>query len=333
MAIVLAVGAIFALSATDGNSRVDRVSALDSKPQGEAQPLDELSSADIAVNIARVARLDEATSVTNKADTAKVELVMASSNDKVVSKPQIIAESLKSKKDIRVYKVKAGDTVPKIANKFGITSETVRLSNNLTGDSVNPGTNLLISPINGIVYKVKSGDTPASLANQFRASKEQLIAFNDVELTGRLKVGESIVIPNGLSPIANEYNYSTPSNPGGFAFGNKPQYGSNGYDFGWCTWHVANRRIEIGRPIPSNLGHAVSWLSGAQAAGFETGTEPREGAVVYHLNIGGWGHVAFVEKVNGDGSIKVSDMNYPIWGKVTYRTVKPSEFSNLRFIY
>jgi surface antigen len=60
---------------------------------------------------------------------------------------------------------------------------------------------------------------------------------------------------------------------------------------------------------------------------------PQDGAVVYHKSIGGLGHVAFVEKVNPDGSALFSDMNYPIWGKVTYRTVPASEMGNYAFIY
>lgn len=330
---VAAVLVVLGTSSNGGSPKLERASALGTEAHHSADPIDRLSSADIAVQIARATRLDEATSVTNHADTANARAAIAATDDKLVSKPQIVAEGLESKKDIQVYKAKPGDTVPKIAKKFGITPATVRLSNDLEGDTVEPGAKLLISPINGIVYTVKAGDTPGSVAAEYRADKEQLIAFNDVELTGRLKPGERIVIPDGVTPIENEYNYYSGGNPGGFYFGTKPQYGGNGYDYGWCTWHAAQRRIEIGRPIPNNMGNAISWLGIAQAAGLETGSEPREGAVVYHLNIGGWGHVAFVERVNGDGSIKVSDMNFPYWGQVTYRTVKPSEFDNYRFIY
>ena len=81
------------------------------------------------------------------------------------------------------------------------------------------------------------------------------------------------------------------------------------------------------------MGNAIAWFGASQAAGLATGGTPQAGAVVYHLNIGGWGHVAFVEKVNPDGSALVSDMNYPIWGQVTHRTVTPAEFGNYRFIY
>lgn len=337
MTLVVAAAFLVGLNSSDkGNlTRVERASALGGLQAEEvANPVDKLSSADIAVHVARMTKMDEATAVVNNADTARAQATIAATDDKLVAKPQIVAEGLKSKKDIKVYKVKRGDTVPKIAAKFDITSETIRLSNGISGDTVAPGSKLLISPVNGLIYTVKAGDTPASVASEYRADKDQLIAFNDAELTGRFKVGDKIVIPDGLSPIDSQYNYYSTSNPGGFYFGTTPAYGGgNGYDYGWCTWHAANRRMQIGRPIPNNMGNAISWLSVAQAAGLETGSEPREGAVVYHLDIGGWGHVAFVEQVNPDGSIKVSDMNYPIWGQVTYRTVGPNEFGNYRFIY
>ncbi|MBW3569206.1 LysM peptidoglycan-binding domain-containing protein [Candidatus Parcubacteria bacterium] len=299
-----------------------------------ANPLDKLSSADIAVNIARAANLPEENAVTNKADTVRVSaLSVASDDDKLIAKPQIISEALKSKKDIKSYKVVEGDTVTSIAKKFDVSSDTIRLSNGLSGDTVAIGTTLVISPVNGLVYTVKSGDTPGTIAAKYRADRNLLIAFNDAELTGKFKVGDRIVIPDGLEPPAqNTYNYAS-ARGSAFSFGLTPVYRANAYDYGWCTWHAANRRAQTGNPIPSNLGNAISWLGGARAAGLPTGTAPRAGAVLYHLNIGGLGHVAYVESVNSNGSFLVSDMNYPYWGQVTYRTVPASETGNYRFIY
>lgn len=294
----------------------------------KSNPLDELSSADIAVNVARVSGLEEANSVTNKADTANAGLDIASTDDKLITKPQIVSTSLKSKDDIQIYKVAEGDTIPSIAAKFGINSETIRNSNNLSGDTVAVGTDLVISPVNGLVYTVQAGDTPESVAAKYRANKNQIIAFNDAELTG-LKAGEKIVVPDGLQPIPQRYSFSS----GGFSYGISPIYRSNAYDYGWCTWHAANRRAQIGRPIPANLGNAISWLGLARRAGLPTGDKPQSGAVLYHTNLGGLGHVAFVESVNPDGSFLVSDMNYPTWGRVTYRTVPASDTSKYRFIY
>lgn len=305
-----------------------------SNSKNESDPLDKLSSADVAVHVARLAQLDESTAVTNKADTVKTELIVTQSDDKVITKPQIVSTALKSNQDIVRYTAVAGDTISSVAAKFGVTSDTIRNSNNLTEEKIPAGRILLISPVNGIVYIVKSGDSVDSLAARFRASRDQIIAFNDAEIGG-LKVGEAIVIPDGLLPTSNGGSYASYQSAytQGFSFGATPIYGGNGYDYGWCTWHAANRRQEIGQPIPTNFGNAISWLSAARATGLSVGSVPRDGAVLYHTNIGGLGHVAFVERVNGNGSVLVSDMNYPIWGKVTYRTLSAGEASSYRYIY
>lgn len=303
----------------------------------EVRLLDSLSSADVAVHIARITGMAESTAVVNKADTVSAQLAIASSEDSVVAKPQIVGAGLKSKKDIKRYTTVEGDTIASLSNKFGVNQDTIRVSNNLAGDALTPGKELLISPINGIIHVVKDGDTPDSLASKYNASAQNIIIFNDAEATGQLIVGDTIVIPDGVAPsvpvVATSSRSVAGSYSAGFAFGTSAIYSANGYDFGWCTWHAANRRKEIGRPIPSNLGNAISWLPVARAAGLPTGNIPQPGAVVYHKNIGGLGHVAFVENVYEDGSALFSDMNYPIWGKVTYRTVPASEMGNYAFIY
>jgi surface antigen len=99
---------------------------------------------------------------------------------------------------------------------------------------------------------------------------------------------------------------------------------------------VANRRIAVGKPLPRNLGNAVTWATLAAQSGLSVDGTPRAGDVLWHKNTwiaGGLGHVGFVEKVNPNGSIEVSDMNYPIWNGVSYRTIEPSEFGGYLFIH
>lgn len=301
-----------------------------------AAPLDQVSSADIAVNVARVAKLPEVDSVTNRADSINVAAAMVTADTSVIAKPQVVSGALPSKRDITTYKVDSAISISDLSSKTGVSSDSIRWSNNLTGNEISAGATLVLPPpgVNGVVYTVKEGDTPDSLATKYLTDKEKIIQFNDAEVSG-LKVGEKILIPGGVvqAPVvvASSSSASTSTT---FAWGgNAPIYSANGYDYGWCTWHAANRRREIGRPIPSNLGNAISWYYIAKSSGMAVGDTPTAGAVLWHGNIGGWGHVAFVEGVNPDGSILVSDMNYPIWGTVTYRTVQPSEFGSLKFIY
>lgn len=330
---ILFFGGIGAFVAINSSSNASST-ALSATPAGNTEitnPLDQLSSADIAVNVARVTNLPEQTAVTNTADSAIASLSVASTDDTIITKPQVVSSGLKSKNDITKYVTVPGDTISSIAAKFGVSAETIRQSNNLSGDTVAVGVELLISPIDGIVYIVQAGDTPESIASKFRASLNELVAFNDAQ--DGLQPGERIVVPDGQPPIQQRYNYASAANRGGFSFGTAPIYSPNGYDYGWCTWHAANRRAQVGRPIPSNMGNAITWLGVARSAGLPTGSEPRKWAVIYHLNIGGLGHVGFVEEVYPDGSFLVSDMNYPSWGRVTYRTVPASDKGKYRFIY
>lgn len=298
--------------------------------------VDEVSSAGVAATIARESNMIVADNVQNLADTLNAKVEFAATTEAYVAKPQLVATDVKTAADITTYKVVEGDTVSSIASKFNVTSDTIRWANNITGDEVSPGTDLTILPVSGILHTVTESDSVASIATQYTAVKEQIVAFNDLELAG-LQPGARIVVPNGTKTIpAQEPTYFAPSSPApsaGFAFGTEALYGGNGYSYGYCTWHAANRREAIGRPIPRNLGNAITWASIAAGAGLGVGETPKSGAVVWHKYIGGWGHVAFVEQMNPDGSALVSDMNYPSWGTVTYRTVPPSEFSQYLFIY
>lgn len=308
---------------------------LATKEESVANPLDGLSSADIALNVAKVTNLAEQTAVANLADSMNDQLAVTPANDIVVTQPQIIATGLKSRSDIKNYVVKDGDTVPSVAAQFGVTSDTIRWTNNLTGDTLRAGTNLTISPVNGLTYTLQAGDTIDALVSRFSVDKTKFIAFNDLESGNLPSVGEKVVMPDGKpAPTRSARSSGQSTASFGSAAGFAAVYGAaNGYDYGYCTWHAANRRAQIGKPLPTNLGHARTWYSRAQGAGMAVGNTPRAGAVLWHANIGGLGHVAYVESVNEDGSMLVSDMNYPTWGRVTYRTVPTSQFGNYRFIY
>jgi surface antigen/LysM repeat protein len=302
-----------------------------------ANPIDVLSSADIAVNVARVTRIEEATSVSNKADTVNAQLSTAPSDDIVAAQPQVIATSLKSRFDIQTYVVVRGDTIKSIAKQFDISTDTIRWSNDISDEDIRPGLNLLISPINGIVYKVKSGDTAASLASKYSSDKNKISIFNDFEVSG-IPVGSYIVIPDGRPPSQAVAPVAAPNSTfgtnTGFAWGGgSAVYSGNGYDYGYCTWWAALRRSQTGSPIPSNLGNASTWTALAQQAGFGVGNTPASGAVIWTPPRDYYGHVGFVEKVNSDGSVLVSEMNVMGWGVVSKKTLTKAQAAQYSYIY
>jgi len=87
------------------------------------------------------------------------------------------------------------------------------------------------------------------------------------------------------------------------------------FDWGYCTWWIAQRRAVTW------LGNANEWYANAQAQGYAVGTQPLPGAILVRqsASAGGYGHVAYVEAVDGT-SFTVSEMNVNGVGQLTTRT-------------
>lgn len=290
-------------------------------------PIDSISAADIATNVAFATSLPQARSVSNFADSYKIQLSVVQSDESLVAKPQLITTDTETRKDIMLYTTKQGDTISKLAAAYNVTSDSIKWSNEIYGDNLEAGKQIVIPPRNstGFVYKVKSGDTAKSLAERFTSSEDKIISFNDAEISG-LPVGEYILIPNGTRPAAITNAASFASN--GYFYGG-PVYAGNGYDYGYCTWWAAKRRLETGRPMPSNWGGAFSWYAGAVAAGFRVDKTPEVGGIVQQGFGGGlWytHHVAYIEEVLPDGTAIVSQMNVGGWAVVTEQRITPAEF-------
>jgi surface antigen len=311
--LIVVFAVIFVLPRTgqkNPNGSVASHAVLSSTTGNQSQavnPLDQLSAADVAVTVARMGRLPEATAVANQADSVNAELAMAPSSADIVAKTQVVSTALNSRQDIKNYTTVAGDTISIIAAKFNVTSDSIRWSNNINTDAVTLGQKLVIPPVNGIVYTFAAGDTADSLATKFSANKDKLVAFNDAEING-FQTGEQILIPGGTKAapvITVATRAATSSNSSSFPWGgSSPIYGYNGYDFGYCTWYVASRIS-----VPTNWGNANTWANLAPLSGWAVSATPTPGAIA-QTNRGAEGHVAIVEAVSPDGTqIKFSDMN------------------------
>ena len=157
-----------------------------------------------------------------------------------------------------------------------------------------------------------------------------VIADNDIEVLG-LRVGSRILVRDGT--IAPPAKTRSSANATGFAWGGGAIYGFNGYDYGYCTWYVANRRAAAGNPVPSNLGNASTWKALAIRAGLAVGNAPQAGAVIWTPPRDYYGHVGYVESVNPDGSVNVSEMNTKGWAKVSTRVVSAEDAARYSYIY
>jgi surface antigen len=283
--------------------------------------VDQIVAADLAASAAENANLAVASNVTELSTSLNAKSELAQSEDNLVSKPQIIQANA-AQRGITSYRTVAGDTVPSVAGRFGVSVETVKWANNLTSDNLVAGSDLSIPGTNGVVYTVRAGDTPASLAQKYQTAESRIISYNDLELTG-LNAGQRIVIPGGILPAAERptIRVATPSYSNSYTSPSAAVVG-NRYSYGYCTWYAYNRRAQIGRPVGSFWGNASTWASYARSSGYLVNRTPAIGAVMQDsYSAGGYGHVAVVESINGDGSIVVSEMNYAGWNVTSTRTV------------
>jgi len=113
----------------------------------------------------------------------------------------IISEKPRDK--IIEYEVLGGDTVSGIAEKFGISVETVKWANDMSDvDDIRPGDTLKILPVSGVAHTVGSGDTIYSVAKKYQAEAQAILdfPFNEVGDDFALKVGQILIVPDGAPP-------------------------------------------------------------------------------------------------------------------------------------
>ena len=105
---------------------------------------------------------------------------------------------------------------------------------------------------------------------------------------------------------------------------------TGGYGYRNCTDWVSFRvGVKTGSYVPSGLGNAKQWDDRAPSYGYTVSSTPREGSAAVS-NYGYYGHVMYVEAVNGDGTITVSDYNRAGTGKYDINVINPS---GLKFVY
>ena len=102
---------------------------------------------------------------------------------------------------ISLYVVHQGDTLPAIAKMFGVSANTIRWGNNLTGNTIIVGQTLVILPISGIQHIVKAGDTIQSIAKQHKGDVDEILQYNNLTKNSKLAVGDVIVVPDGEAVI------------------------------------------------------------------------------------------------------------------------------------
>jgi surface antigen len=87
----------------------------------------------------------------------------------------------------------------------------------------------------------------------------------------------------------------------------------------YTAWKVYQKNGYM--PYWGGVGNANQWPGNARRAGIPTGSTPRAGSVGV-ISSGYYGHVVWIESVNGDGTINISQYNELLasgWGQYSER--------------
>lgn len=144
---------------------------------------------------------------------------------------------------------------------------------------------------------------------------------------------------------SNTHYSSSGSCGGGYPGSASGRFGSWGCNYGkddgvdsWamynreCVSYTAFRIGSAGRGNPSNFGNARDWPGNARAAGISVTSVPRAGDIAINQSPSlPYGHAMYVERVNGDGSIFVSQYNFGNRGEYSTMTISSGGLSFIHF--
>ena len=335
--------------APESNAQLNELTAAatstPTQPTSTAQTasIDEVVATSVAASAAEQTSMPIARNLANTSVSLSAQSELSQTSDSVITKPQIVQSNVQSR-DIQMYTVQPGDTIPSLAVKFNVSPETIRWVNNIEGDLLPAGKQLKILPVNGIVHTMQPGETVASVAQKYGADAARIVSYNDLEIS-TVTNGQTLIIPDGVLPANERPGYQaasatayTAGTLGGYTPGvdvsKAGASAGNRYAPGYCTWYAYERRAASGRPVGSFWGNASTWAANASAAGFLVDNRPAAGAVMQtSYGGGGYGHVAYVESVDSSGDVHLREMNYAGFGVVSSRVIPAGQAGSYNYIH
>lgn len=145
-----------------------------------------------------VSSLASANGLANNAGLVRGKTLVIPSTDSAKNSTQSAKPSVSPSKTDKTesYKVKAGDSLTSLANRFGVSIADLAKANNLaTNAKLGIGQTLNVPKLT-TTYKVKSGDTLIRLARQFGLSVDELAKMNGLKSDDGLRRGQNLTVPN-----------------------------------------------------------------------------------------------------------------------------------------
>lgn len=198
-------------------------------------------------------------------------------------------QDLRQRDQIIAYTVQPDDTISEIADRFGVTTNTILWENDLGNYSlIRPGDSLTILPTSGIRHKVAKGDTLDSIAKKYKVDGEKIAESNKLASAQDLQIGEQLLIPGGQKPyVAPSYTVRT-------TWYQPPAASQEVVASGKMIWPTTCRRItqyyswrHSGADIACKIGDAIYAADDGRVIRAQNGWN------------GGYGNVIIVEHGNG----------------------------------
>ncbi len=197
--------------------------------------------------------------------------------------------------DFTNYKVREGDSIGSIADRFGLSVNSILWANSLTSKSfIKPGDTLSIPPYSGYVVEVKDGDTLKKLVDKHTGDYDATLAALEGE--DIIPVGSKIIIVDGepyVPPPPPKPTYTASNTGSGNVFQQRNVPGS--VTGGNLNWPVGCRNA-----AKTYYGHGlardIACPSGTPIYAAESGT-------AYIRNSNGWGggYGLYIDVVHPNG--------------------------------
>lgn len=95
-----------------------------------------------------------------------------------------------------IHTVRDGDTIEHLAERYGISVDTIRFANTIEKDRIRPGDELLILPVDGILHRVSRGQSLLGIAELYDVPTEEIVLQNGLK-SDLLLAGQELIIPGG----------------------------------------------------------------------------------------------------------------------------------------
>lgn len=197
-----------------------------------------------------------------------------------------------------VYESKPGDTIEKISKKYHVSPNTILKNNDRSkiDDVLEPGTKLMILPVDGIAHPVERNETLAELSKRYDVGIQEIIETNQLDNPHMITEKQKIIIPNATDlkprptpepkPLLQAINASRTGRQAPAMkskTGRRLSWPSQGVvtsNYGW-RWLRMHNGMDIAGPIGTPIKAA------------------KEGRVVYSGWMGGYGYAVDIEHGGG----------------------------------